>query len=86
MENRVKEAKTFLDEAGYLYATRKLDEAERELKKALKYYRAARKRKSDYKTEISEILRMIADIYYLRGNHKKADKYYEESYYIYYNY
>jgi hypothetical protein len=85
MGERVAQAKTCLDEGCEYYAKRKLEEAERELKKALKYYEAARKKSSQFKFEISSILKLLGDIYHLRGDDATADWFYERSQYIMYN-
>ncbi len=79
MEDVVKTAKECFDNACLLYAIKKLDEAEKALKETLKYYETARKGRKQYKQEIAAILKLLGDIYHLKGEEEKARIYYERS-------
>ncbi len=79
MEDVVKTAKECYDNACLLYATKKLDEAEKALLDALKYYETARKGRNQFKKEISAILKLLGDVYHLKGEEEKSRNYYERS-------
>lgn len=79
MEEVIKTAQECYDKACLLYATRKLDDAEMRLREALKYYEAARKSRVQYKKEVSAILKLLGDIYHLKGDDDKSRNYYERS-------